>query len=348
MSLSVLYCHSFVIFYTHGRQDVTNYAFNYFDSGSLAVCVFFLISGMLLTQSFYDTSGRIKFILKRICRIFPALIVCLVFTIVVIGALSTTSTPGQYFSSVNTYRYLYNSLLSNELFQFTIPGSFAGNKAPDIINGSLWTLPYEFICYILLFLTLSAASLYLSTKFRRNAKLFVSVAVLFLCCYMLNGKYLIERLKDLLTGFSGSFQTGNSPVKFFIFFTTGIVLYYLRERIKINYLVFMAIVMLLVICNVAHIRALQIFMEFLTIVYSALLFAGMKSLNKFNLRIDPSYGIYLYAWPIQQLVAYYFNLDGYVSMLFTLPAVLAVGVVSFVYIERPALKYVNRISQFIS
>src|SRR5437773_12146627 len=85
MALGVIYNHAFVLFNDNGRRDVVMSLFNNFDAGSLSVSVFFLVSGMLLTQSFFNTRSRSKFIMKRLLRIFPGLFICLLFTILVIG-----------------------------------------------------------------------------------------------------------------------------------------------------------------------------------------------------------------------------------------------------------------------
>jgi peptidoglycan/LPS O-acetylase OafA/YrhL len=78
----------------------------------------------------------------------------------------------------------------------------------------------------------------------------------------------------------------------------------------------------------------------MTIVYATLIIAHAKWLKRFNHQIDPSYGIYLYAWPVQQLLAYYFILTAYESMLLSVPIVTMLGFVSYIYIERPAIKSV--------
>lgn len=348
MSLAVLYNHSFVIFYGNGNQDITNYVFTYFDSGSLAVCVFFLISGMLLTQSYNESSSKIKFILKRIFRIFPALIVCILFTIFLVGPLSTDLSVKEYFLSRNTYRYLYNAFLNNEVFLFNIPSCFTKNKMPNVINGSLWTLPFELVCYIFLFLGLSCVKFYFSLKFSRNYKIFITLLAIYFGSYLLNGKYIFSRIEGLITGFNGHFDTTNNPIKLFIFFLSGMLLYRFRRIIKMSFVFFIALVAVLLISNIMHIKYLGMIMEFVIIVSGVLLFAGIKRLHKYNYKIDPSYGIYLYAWPVQQLFAYYFHLTAYESMLFTVPIVIIIGVLSFVYVERPALNYVSHVNKMIS
>lgn len=348
MSLAVLYNHSFIIFYGNGWQDVTNYIFNYFDSGSLAVCVFFLISGMLLTKSYYESSSKEKFILKRIFRIFPALIVCLILTILIVGPLGTSLGVKEYFLSRGTYRYLYNAFLNNEVFSFAIPSCFTGNKVPNVINGSLWTLPFELVCYIFLFLGLSGITFYLSSKYSRNYKVFITILVVYFGIYLLNGNYIFSRVKGLITGFTDNYAAVNNPIKLFIFFLTGMLIYRFRRIFKLNYIFFIVLIFLLVISHTVHIGSLLMIMEFLVIVYGVLLFSGIEALNKFNFKIDPSYGIYLYAWPVQQLFAYYFHLTAYESMLFTVPIVIIIGILSFVYVEKPALNYVNNVNKMIS
>jgi peptidoglycan/LPS O-acetylase OafA/YrhL len=83
------------------------------------------------------------------------------------------------------------------------------------------------------------------------------------------------------------------------------------------------------------------------VVYILLFWAGLERLNKFNWKVDPSYGIYLYAWPVQQVFSRFFNLSAYAGLLATVPIVVALGVLSFIFIERPSLNLAGRIALFL-
>ena len=338
----VLYTHSFVLFQTNGYRDITTFLFKNFHSGSLGVSVFFLISGLLLAQSFFTSSSIYSFILKRIFRIFPALLLCICFTIFIIGPLSTEKTLGDYFSSKETYLYLYNAVLNNEYFIFNIPGSFEHNKVPKIINGSLWTLPFELVCYIFLFIILSLF-VFVRSKLILIHKVLILAIILFFTVYLFNAGYLHQRIWGLVTGFTYEMSSSNNPLRLFLFFFSGVGLYFLRHIVSFRFVSVLAVALLLFLVRILNYDSLVFSFEYLLIVMTTFFFAGLKPLFKYNLLIDPSYGLYLFAWPIQQLISSWFNLSSYQSMLITLPLTMIIAIFSFKYIERPALNFARNV-----
>jgi peptidoglycan/LPS O-acetylase OafA/YrhL len=111
---------------------------------------FFTISGFLIFTSFSRTKSPLSFLWKRIVRIWPALLVLLLATALVIGAWVTTLPLSNYFSDINTYYYIYNNLLLLKGISYSLPGVFSNNLYPTAVNGSLWTLPYEVLFYLIL------------------------------------------------------------------------------------------------------------------------------------------------------------------------------------------------------
>ena len=343
MAIAVLYNHSFVLFETAGKRDVVNFVFDYFDAGSIGVAVFFLISGLLITQSFFQSNTNYSFILKRVFRIFPALIVCVFITVFIIGALSNTQEPTSYFTSRNTYRYFYNIFLNNEVFIYNIPGSFETNKLPNVINGSLWTLPFELICYIFLFLFLSIFN-YIKLTIPIHVKIIFFLLLYYFTCYLINGKYIIDRVWGLATGFTNNTNLGNNPMRLFLFFFCGIVLYFLRNKIRLGIWMLVITCISFVLSKFIAIKEVVFAMETVSIICFILFVAGEKRLFRFNSKTDPSYGIYLYAWPIQQLTAYFFTVTAYKSILITLPLCLLMGILSYRIIEKPCLVFARKIN----
>jgi peptidoglycan/LPS O-acetylase OafA/YrhL len=111
---------------------------------TLAVYVFFSLSGYLVGTSWVRDSRPLPFLIRRVSRIFPALIVVVVITTFVIGPLVTTMGVGQYFGSPTTWTYLTNVTL---LARYDLPGVFTDHARP-VVNGALWTLGPEFLCYL--------------------------------------------------------------------------------------------------------------------------------------------------------------------------------------------------------
>ena len=117
-----------------------------FSIGYHAVDIFFVISGFLVTQSWMRRSSLLDFTVARALRIYPALAVCVMLTaLVLLPPLSNTSAAG-YFSSFETFSYviLTASLVSPD---GTLPGTFLTTPVANEVNGSLWTLRYEVLCY---------------------------------------------------------------------------------------------------------------------------------------------------------------------------------------------------------
>ena len=111
----------------------------------LAVFVFFAISGYLITTSWQRAPRVRRFLAARVLRIFPALILVVVLTVLVIGPVATTLPLGEYFTSPQTWGYLVTVTLAAA---YQLPGVFDQNPL-DVVNGSLWTLGPEFACYLL-------------------------------------------------------------------------------------------------------------------------------------------------------------------------------------------------------
>jgi peptidoglycan/LPS O-acetylase OafA/YrhL len=113
---------------------------------TLGVDAFFAVSGFLVCGSLMRRPRIGAFVLARALRIFPALIVLLLVTVFVVGPLATTA--GDYWQRPLTYEYLLNGFLF--VWRPFLPGVFEATTTTPVVNGSLWTLPMEVICYLVL------------------------------------------------------------------------------------------------------------------------------------------------------------------------------------------------------
>lgn len=111
----------------------------------LGVDIFFCLSGYLIATSWARAPHAVPFLLRRVFRIFPALIVVVLASVLVLGPLVTTSTLPEYFGDPGTWWYLSNITLAAS---YPLPGVFLGNPVEGVVNGSLWTLGPEFLCYL--------------------------------------------------------------------------------------------------------------------------------------------------------------------------------------------------------
>lgn len=112
----------------------------------LGVHVFFIISGYLITKSWARRPHLRSYLAARALRIFPALAVAVVLTVTVLGPVLTTLSAADYFSRGGAWAYLRNAVLQPV---YGLPGVFEELPYPYVVNGSLWTLPVEFACYLI-------------------------------------------------------------------------------------------------------------------------------------------------------------------------------------------------------
>lgn len=249
--------------------------------GTVGVFVFFGISGFLITQSWNADPSLGRFFAKRALRIYPAYIVVVVAAAVVLGPLVSTLAPGQYFGNVSTWQYMLNNIAMQ--MQWSLPGVFANNIYPVAVNGSLWSLPYEIDCYLLIGLIGGCGLL------RRGRSAASAWAAVMLIVILTPGHAL------LTFGFGDQWGV--------IFgFATGSVLSLLSDKIPNSYV---AAIVLLAIWLWAPLggSALTIAMA-VSITYAVIVIAHRTpaSLRKLTSRGDFSYGLYVWAFPVQQTI----------------------------------------------
>jgi peptidoglycan/LPS O-acetylase OafA/YrhL len=113
--------------------------------GGVGVSIFFVLSGYLVTLSWQRSDTVSDFLWKRVRRIFPALVWCVLVCVFCIGPLLTTLSVHDYLANAQTWRYLHTATAWH--IQFALPGVFGSLPTPNVVNGSLWSLPYEIRCY---------------------------------------------------------------------------------------------------------------------------------------------------------------------------------------------------------
>jgi len=119
--------------------------FGWTTYGGVGVSIFFFLSGLLVWSSWARDPNSKRFFARRSLRIFPALWFVVAFCVLVLGPLNSSLTLSEYAASPETRRYLTTAVL---VVRQGLPGVFSGNPYPWAVNGSLWTLPVEFLCYV--------------------------------------------------------------------------------------------------------------------------------------------------------------------------------------------------------
>jgi peptidoglycan/LPS O-acetylase OafA/YrhL len=146
-ALAVIIGHAYSIAPQPPLQDKVLSILHFDYSGSLAVKFFFFLSGLLVTNSIILKPNTFQFLAKRVFRIFPGLLVCLLIAVLIVGPIFTQVSLAEYFSSAETWTYVTKNFFLTDL-QWKLTGVFSDSKYG--LNGSLWTLPYEVLCYIYL------------------------------------------------------------------------------------------------------------------------------------------------------------------------------------------------------
>ena len=311
--------------------------------GYAILTMFFALSGLLIAGSALRHSPA-NFLINRGLRIFPALVVEVVLSAFILGPLVTSLAPGRYFSSATTWHYLTNVV---GLVNFQLPGVFTTHPL-DLVNLALWTIPYELACYVFM-------AVVMVTGFRRhpNIVFFCGIAVV-----VIGLVAVALAIPEDAPGFghkvlSRLFTSNRSRV--FIGFTTGVAMYVWRHRIPYSaWLLAGAVLACVAIAACGPGERLTyplvnlLAPPALVYVTAYMGVSDFPTLPVFH-RGDYSYGIYLYGFPIQQLVLNVFPWIRHGPVLFALsfPVIVLFSIFSWHVIEKPVLRLRKQFS-FVS
>ncbi len=326
-ALSVLYGHMFVL-----MGEPVPFLLGTSLHG-LGIDIFFCVSGYLITLSWQADPSPARFARRRALRILPGLAGVLLFSVFVLGPLVTTLPLRTYFTSGETWRYLGNIVLFPRIHH-TLPGVFADNPFPGAVNGSLWSLPVEVLMYVMSagigLAVLAAARLGLTRVLARP-----------LPWHLLGGAVLWGFLIAVeASGRTSLFVAGSDLTVIAglgLYYLSGAVLALAPTRLPLRTDIAVLIVGALVVMPAT---ALPFGPRAFLFAYAVLAFAQGTSFAGFARRGDFSYGLYLYAFPMQQVVAAHFHgvLGVHVAALLSLAGALALAVLSWHLIEAPALR----------
>ncbi len=290
--------------------------------GTLAVGIFFTISGYLVTASLVSRPSLADFALARARRIYPGLWVAIALTVFVLGAGFTTLGLGDYLGHPRTWFYvLKNGTL---LFGFVdrLPGVFADLPYPGVVNGSLWTLPIEVRLYVAL-AAVQAALLWWRRR-RPGAPI---------------GPVLVAVAAGCVVTVAWQGAGASSALRFSAMFFVGSVLQLYRHRIAFSAPGLAAGVALLAVGSVDMGLFALAFVSAGAYVVLCLAYLPGGWLRRYNRLGDYSYGLYIYAFPVQQLVVLALPGIG-VAALFAASAAgtLVLAVLSWHLVESPVLR----------
>lgn len=249
-------------------------------SGSLAVKVFFFLSGLVVTNSLLEKKSLLQFAIARFLRILPALAFVLVGCALVVGPAMTSLPLSEYLLDSHTLGYVWHGLLMQ--IRFELPGVFGGHTT-STVNGSLWSIPHEVNAY---FVLAGAFALGLH-RFRWLA---LAVTVFIAIDPLLSPRLLL------------SWRASNAEIDPLVpCFATGALMALFKEQIRIEPRVVLgSLVMFLTFQKAPYGHYLFYIALFFCILYVF----SRPMLLRLRLPADVSYGVYLWGWPIQQLLAH--------------------------------------------
>jgi len=303
--------------------------------GSLAVYVFFFISGYLVCQSWMRDSAWRAFALKRAARIFPGLVIAVAFSVFVLGWAVTTLPSATYWSAPGTWLNFVNNAVGLATVQ-TLPGVFESNPFARAVNGSLWTIRYELLMYLVLALLASCA---------RGRRWVYPVMVVALALLWLSARrWQWDARLDSAGGWVAELFRWRDFCGFGVPFFGGsaFAAYALRPRWWMP-----AAALWAALCAYSTgsepLRQLAVWaLVACGVFYAAHVAAPVRQGRG---RVDLSYGVYIYAFPVQQAMTEQSLRHGWplaVCMVSSLVLVLALALVSWLCVERPGIEAVQR------
>lgn len=291
--------------------------------GYVALMAFFAMSGYQISQSWASDPSWWRFSAKRVLRIFPPVLVVVAALVFVIGPLFTTLSAGEYWSDKQTWRYFVGTSLLF-LLQHELPGVFVDNPYPWSVNGSLWTLPMEMIGYVLVL----AVGLLLLLGLGRWFVFPVLAALL-----------VADSRIQATMGYHGDVGSLievplGSTVAFMVPFAMGMVVFAFRDRIPLNPWVALGLLGLWI---AVHQTPLDRYVLAVMATYGAIVWAHHwpRRLEVDGRWIFGSYGMYIWGFPVQQLIIIAGVDDPWVLAALAVPAAYLCGVASWVFVEVP-------------
>ena len=293
---------------------------------TFGVQVFFCISGYLMTDSWLRDPNLGRFLMRRALRIFPALFVVVFICVFLLGPALTTLSLTEYFGEGATRAYLRNIMLR---INYVLPGVFETTPYPRAVNGSLWSLPIEFCCYLGV-ASLGTFALWLG----RMRELMVAFTALLVvaCTYVI---YLGSAMPRIVV-YTTDLRHAAAVAPFFLV-ASCLRLY--RDRLRID----LALGVILVFLPTVLLGGNPFLapLLWLTLPYALIAFceSDMPVLRESGRWGDMSYGVYLISFPVQQVLAQFMTkqINVYLYIASATLVTMPLAWLSWHFVEKRAL-----------
>lgn len=312
-ALMVIVSHAFPIT-GNGEDIVSEWTRGRLNLGSLAVGIFFVTGGYLIAKSSEKKVNAKNYFKARCIRIFPQLMFVTVILALIIGPFLTNMHIADYYKSKTTWKYLLNSVL---ILQHDLPGVFTENIYGTVVNGPLWTLPVEFCCYIACF---AAYKLNFLNKKRFAITIPAGLSVIVVSGLWLNNFWL-------------------TVIRAVVLFYIGVGGYVYREKIVLSCtygwlstVLFFALLLLR-----WDILAMYFVFPYMIFYWA---FGSKHKWSNIGQKAECSYGVYLWGWPIAQILCMMAGgrMSWFLNAILTSVLAVMMGILNYALVECRILK----------
>lgn len=323
LALLVLFSHSFPLSGSLDREPLYAATDGLLSFGFVAVDGFFLLSGFLILQSFLRTPSAAAFVAKRIRRLYPGYLVAWPISLL-IGAIWSGHAADFLVELARQHDGLIQSALFLRGTEVGPPEAFPNNPFPIAMNGSTWTLQFELMCYAAL---LAAGSFGLL----RRQRWIIGLAVVW---------YMIAFAEWF-------YDVGHADVhlaRFLKFFTLGSCVATLwPSGPRVPWWGLVAALGALALSTMHPVANALVYPLALAVILFGVAFLRATPWAGWFHHVDLSYGVYIYAFPIQQIIISAIGPHQPLTVFYlALPPVLSLAALSWHFIEAPCLRVKDR------
>jgi len=324
----VLVGHAFVVI--GGQSDSEPQFFYELTFSYMAVNLFFIASGFLVTGSMLYRKNIASFASARILRIFPALIVHVLLMMFVFGLMTTTLPFIDYLTHPDTLKQPFVVLSFIET-NMALPGILP-NNSEHFASATLWTLRYELLAYIGTFLVFSLGLM-------KRRWMILAQFLIFACALPLAYQLgIYEKLPATL----------QACLRFGLCYGLGAAIYAYRDKLKFHILVIPALILLTALThNTVMFEVIGVITAAYMLFWAAyVILPSLAFLKKFD---DISYGLYIYHWATLQGIHNVLpGISIWALIALTTPMAIGFSMMSWQYVEKPALSYKARFAKKLS
>ena len=287
------------------------------DLGALAVSIFFLCGGYFAAQTVSKKKcGFIKQVVNRYVRLAKPLL-WVVLVSILAGSILSTYSLKVYFLTSDTWKYLLNIFF---IPIHNLPGVFENNIYIQTVNGALWTLPLEFLCFV-------ACVIANQIKILSQKRFLISMP-------------FVVIFEIIIWSISNKIPLLGETIRPTLLFYIGILFFIFKDRVILSRQIF--IITLVALC-LSSVMGLLFWGILICFPYSCFyIWFNKKQVNQRIASLgDYSYAMYLWGFPIQQLIV---HLNGgsmgtYINFLISIPIVFVLGIFTNTYLEKKNIRF---------